>query len=85
VSTNPADRTDTGFVNPDGTWQALCGICAKKVDPGRRCCPGIGDCFQKLHQRDRDKQWADLITLLCYRFGLTREVVAEILMAGRKF
>ena len=31
-----------------------CEICGKPTESeGRRCCPGIGECFQKLHERDQ--------------------------------
>jgi hypothetical protein len=79
------DRTDTGFIKPDGTWQALCCVCAKKVDPGRRCCDGIGECWRTLHERDRRERWREFVEDLARRFNLPIEVIRQITKAARRF
>lgn len=39
-----------------------CEICHKPTESeGRRCCSGIGECFQKLHERDQFTRYATAI------------------------
>jgi hypothetical protein len=70
---------------------SICEVCRKPVPgAGRRCCPGIGECFQKLHERDQEKRLFDALNQLKLRYcvhgdEVTFAIIKDAFEAGRRF